>query len=163
MDRRLIVMRHAKSAWETAAPSDHQRPLSSRGRRDAPRVAKELGKRGWAPELVLCSDAERAKETWRRMSDAFEQAEARLLPALYLGGFEAVRDALSDLPAIARTVMVVGHNPGWEEMVGRLTSVAVRMTTANAALLCIEAPSWRQAMALAGQWRLERLVRPKEL
>jgi phosphohistidine phosphatase len=163
MDRRLIVMRHAKSAWDTPAPSDHERPLSSRGRRDAPRVAKELCKRGWAPELVVSSDATRARETWQRMSDAFDEVEARLLPELYMAGLDAVRAALGDVPPTTSTVMVVGHNPGWEELVERLTQVQVRMTTANAALLGIEASSWHEAMSMAGRWRLERLVRPKDL
>ena len=163
MQRRLIIMRHAKSSWNEEEPDDHERPLSNRGRRDAPRVAKELGRRGWIPELVLSSDAVRAKETWRRMADAFDEVETRLLPQLYLGGIDAVRDALRDVPSTTSTVMVVGHNPGWEEMVTHLTSVQVHMTTANAALLRIDAASWPEAVAMAGAWSLERLVRPKEL
>ena len=156
-------MRHAKSAWDTSAPGDHERPLNGRGRRDAPRVAKELCRRGWVPELVVASDAVRARETWQRMSDAFAEVEVRLLRELYLGGLDAVRAALGEVPATTSTVMVVGHNPGWEELVERLTQVQVHMTTANAALLRIEAPSWHEAMAMAGSWRLERLVRPKDL
>jgi phosphohistidine phosphatase len=163
MQRRLIIMRHAKSSWKKEEPNDHERPLSSRGRRDAPRVAKELGRRGWIPELVLSSDAARAKETWRRMADAFDEVETRLVPQLYLGGIDAVRDALRGVPATTATVMVVGHNPGWEEMVTQLTSVQVHLTTANAALVCVDAPSWPQAVAMVGAWSLERLVRPKEL
>jgi phosphohistidine phosphatase len=163
MQRRLIIMRHAKSAWNNEAPNDHERPLSSRGRRDAPRVAKELRRRGWIPELVLSSDAVRAKETWQRMSEAFDEVETRLLPQLYLAGIDAVRDALRDVPSTTSTLMVVGHNPGWEQMVTHLTSVQVHMTTANAAFVRIDAASWPEAVAKSGAWSLERLVRPKEL
>jgi phosphohistidine phosphatase SixA len=126
-------------------------------------VAKELARRGWIPELVLSSDAVRAEQTWRRMSDCIGEVETRLLPQLYLGGIDAVREALRDVPETTSTIMVVGHNPGWEEMVTHLTSVHVHMTTANAALVRVDAPSWPEAVAMAGAWSLERLVRPKEL
>jgi phosphohistidine phosphatase len=97
------------------------------------------------------------------MADAFDEVEARTLPELYLAGLGAVRRALGDVPSTASTVMVVGHNPGWEEMVQQLTGVQVHLTTANAALLQIDAASWTEAVATEGRWCLERVVRPKEL
>jgi phosphohistidine phosphatase len=164
MERRLIVLRHAKSDWDTDAPTDHERPLNKRGRHDAPRVGRRLAKLGWEPQLVLASDAARARETWLRMSDAFEDAiEVRYLPSFYLGGYDAVRTALEDVPAALSTLMVVGHNPGWEVMVGHLIGEAVELTTANAALLTVEAPGWPAAIAQAGHWELRRTVRPKQL
>jgi phosphohistidine phosphatase len=126
-------------------------------------VAKELSRRGWTPELVLSSDAVRATETWRRMADTFGEVETRLLPQLYLAGIDAVREALRDAPSTTSTIMVLGHNPGWEEMVTHLSNVHLHMTTANAALVRVDAPSWPEAVAMAGAWSLERLVRPKEL
>jgi len=163
MERRLIVMRHAKSDWESEAPGDHERPLSKRGRRDAPRVGKRLAKLGWKPELVLSSDATRATETWQRMSDAFEETEVRYLPSFYMAGPEAVRQAAADVPATVSTLLVLGHNPGWEGLLESLAGKQKRLTTANAALLHVEAESWPEALSKAGDWRLKKVIRPKDL
>ena len=60
--RRLVLLRHAKSAWPDVA--DHERPLAKRGRRDAPVVGRWLGASGYVPDAVICSTAARARETW---------------------------------------------------------------------------------------------------
>ena len=70
---RVIVMRHAKSSWKTDAPTDHARPLNKRGKRDAPRIARELELRGWVPQLVLSSDSKRTRQTFKRMRKEFEE------------------------------------------------------------------------------------------
>ncbi len=162
MLRRLIMMRHAKSAWDTDAPSDHARPLNKRGRRDAPRVGAHLAERGWLPEVVLSSDSARTRETWERMSAAFDRVEVCFLPTLYAAGVGEVAEALRRVPDQIGTVLMLGHNPGWEEVVERLTGAPVLMTTANAALLELEAESWAQAASSDG-WRMEAIIRPKEL
>lgn len=99
---RLIIMRHAKSSWRDPLLDDHDRPLNKRGRRDAPRVAAELQRRGWAPKAVIMSDSVRTTETWARMAAALAQppgADAVLSdPHLYHGhahsGAGAVQQAL---------------------------------------------------------------------
>jgi hypothetical protein len=73
MQRRLMIMRHAKSAWSSDVASDHERPLNKRGRRDAPRVGKRLAKLGWVPEFVVSSDSRRTRETWERMQRRFPE------------------------------------------------------------------------------------------
>ncbi|TVQ86759.1 MAG: histidine phosphatase family protein [Deltaproteobacteria bacterium] len=164
MKRRLILMRHAKSSWKGPEP-DHERPLNPRGRRDAPRVARELCALGWEPELVLLSDSRRTTETWQRMSRWFS-TEPQVVPrrSLYLSGFGAVQHELMGLPERASTALVLGHNPDWESAVSFLVGEPVRMTTANAALL--EFPpveSWEHAVARPSQARLITVIRPKEL
>ena len=62
--RRLVLLRHAKSDWPDDVP-DHERPLARRGRRDAPAAGRWLRKSGYVPDLVLCSTARRARETWQ--------------------------------------------------------------------------------------------------
>ena len=76
MQRRLMLMRHAKSAWTSHVPTDHERPLNERGRRDAARVGKRLAKLGWVPDLVVGSDSRRTEETWERMQKRFPRARA---------------------------------------------------------------------------------------
>ena len=98
MTRRLIVMRHAKSSWNSPAHSDHERPLNGRGRRDAPKIGAALVERGWTPELVLSSDAQRTRETFAGMSEFFPSAvEARYLTSFYHAGLGA---AQGELPAV---------------------------------------------------------------
>jgi phosphohistidine phosphatase len=161
---RLIVMRHAKSAWNTDAPTDHARPLNKRGRRDAPRMAEHLANIGWVPERVLSSDSQRTRETWARMSSEFDDhIEVQFTGLLYHGGMGAMQRVLEPLPPDITTAMVLGHNPGLEYAVEWLCGFDVRMTTANAALLLNEAPSWSQAVSTPGSWQLEDLLRPKEI
>ena len=160
----MIVMRHAKSDWHAGAATDHTRPLNARGRRDAPRIAERIVELGWEPELVLSSDATRTRETYDLMSPHFgENVVIHYLESLYHAGPRELADALEMVPAEVNTIMAVGHNPGWSAVVYWLTENDVSLTTANAALCHVEAASWSEAAALGGIWRLEDVLRPKEL
>ncbi len=166
MERRLIVMRHAKSAWEGDGP-DHERPLNKRGRRDAPRIGEHLRELGWAPERVWSSDALRTRETWELMKAELGGGGAEI-PAtftrdLYLCSVEQVSAVLSHAADTVHTALVLGHNPTWEEVVGRLTGALQPLGTCNAALLSVAADSWAHAVQMAGRWQLHEIVRPKEL
>ncbi len=163
MQRRLIVMRHAKSSWTSSATSDHERPLNGRGRKDAPRIAAALHARGWWPDAVVSSDATRTRETWALMAaaDVPEVADVRFEPGLYHAGWREVHASAATWPQRWETVLLLGHNPGWEALAARLSDVWAEMTTANAALLTCEAERWIEA--LEGQWELEETLRPKEL
>jgi phosphohistidine phosphatase SixA len=164
MERRIVVMRHAKSSWKTNAQSDHDRPLNKRGRRDAPRIGAKLAELLWVPERVLSSTAERTRQTWGLMEDAFEPTpQVSFDRALYLAGPTAVRDAVEALPDAVATVMLLGHNYGWEEVVEWLCGDEVGLTTCNAALLSAEGETWEEALAAAPGWRLHKVLRPKEL
>lgn len=162
MERRLILLRHAKSSWKEQGQRDQDRPLNKRGRRDAPRVAARLVELGWSPERVLLSDARRTRETWELMRSAFHPvpaAEER--PGLYLAGLEAIKAEAGRLPPTVRTALLLGHNPGWEEAASALSGEELAMTTANAVLLQGQGETW--AAALAGPWRRVDHLRPKEL
>lgn len=161
MDRRLIVVRHAKAAPADHGP-DHARPLTERGRRDARRVAERLVELGWVPQRVLSSDSARTLETWEHMSDRLP-AGIPLLPSrrLYNAGIPELKELLSEQPDEVSAVMAVGHNPGWENVVSLLTGNLVAMGTAHAALLLRPLPGWNRAFE-PGTWQLVELLRPKE-
>ncbi|HUB42627.1 MAG TPA: histidine phosphatase family protein [Streptosporangiaceae bacterium] len=114
--RKLVLLRHAKSAWPDDVP-DHDRPLGRRGRRDAPAAGRWLREAGCVPDYVLCSTARRARETWQ-----LAQVELRAEPTVAFepGVYDASADGLADLvrrlPPAARIVMVVGHDPGLPEL-----------------------------------------------
>ena len=164
MKRRLIVMRHAKSSWAEPGISDHARPLNGRGREAAPKVAHRLIEIGWQPEIVLSSDAMRTRETVDLMSMEFsEDVERQFLPELYLSGIREVVSVVSHIPSTTETVMVVGHNPGWEYVVQHLSGEEIVMKTGTAALLQTTAESWSEAIRLAGGWSVLDVIYPREL
>src|SRR5262245_36964441 len=129
--RTLLVLRHAKSSWKDSALDDHERPLNTRGRRDAPRVGKLVREHGLMPDIVLSSDAVRARLTAEAVAEAARYAgEIMLEPHLYLA---CAADILSLLPTVsenAQIVMIVGHNPGLEELVEQLTGEREDLPTA---------------------------------
>ncbi|MFK7929321.1 MAG: histidine phosphatase family protein [Myxococcota bacterium] len=160
--RRLIIMRHAKSDWNTGL-DDHERPLNKRGRRDAPRMADALVRLGWSPDVVICSSAQRTVETWGCMAGCFPDSVAvRIEPALYLAGLGAIQDAVHTLSDDVHTVLVLGHNPGWEGAASALSQQPMHMTTANAALIELVPTGWAEAISTPAR-RLHALLRPKEL
>lgn len=162
MERRLILMRHAKSAWGTLNSSDRERPLDPQGRRDAPRVAGRLVTLGWAPDRVLSSDARRTRETWELMAGAFEAAvEPLFTSALYLAGLEEIWTEAHSVQPDTQTLLVLGHNPGLEVALTTLSGRDEPMTPANAALLLGHGDDWPSA--LRGSWQLSALIRPEKL
>ena len=164
MSRRLILMRHAKSSLSSAGSIDHARPLNKRGQRDAPRVAAHLKSLGWSPDLVISSDATRTRETYRYICNGLDcDVPVSFQPTLYLGGLKEIRDAAKDLSDDIRTLLLLGHNPGWEEAASSLSSGSVFMTTANAALLTVEGLTWSDAFDPEVDWKLVAVIRPREL
>ena len=108
----LLVLRHAKSSWNDPTLDDHERPLNKRGRRDAPRMGKLVREYGLIPDVVISSDAVRARLTAEAVAEAARYAGEILLdPHLYMA---CPSDILSLLPMVrenAEAVMIVGHNP----------------------------------------------------
>jgi phosphohistidine phosphatase len=130
----LLVLRHAKSSWDDAALDDHERPLNKRGQRDAPRMGSLVRERGLIPDVVISCDAVRARLTAEAVVEAARYGGEILLDRrLHLAGPADVLSLLRTVGEKAETVMIVGHNPGLEELVGHLTGE--RGFVARAALL----------------------------
>jgi phosphohistidine phosphatase len=164
MPLRLIVMRHAKSSWDAAAPTDHARPLNKRGKDNAPVMAQRLVELDWVPNLVLSSDAARTRETYSLMSPALDTVtRVEYLPAFYSNGFGALRATVGEVPDAFDTVLALGHNPDWEEAVHWLSGESIVMTTANCVLLECDVDNWATTVEHRDQWRLVDVLRPKEL
>ena len=118
MSKTVLLLRHAKSSREDAELADFDRPLANRGRRDAPRMGRWMRKAGQTPDLVLCSDARRARETWAGVSETLESAAPVLFErGLYMAGAKAILHRLERLAANVGSVLVIAHNPGLEEAV----------------------------------------------
>lgn len=159
----LLLLRHAKSSWSRPDLPDHDRPLKKRGRRDAPKIGRLLPSEGIVPGLILSSSAIRARETAAAISKACGQSvELRLLRDLYLAGPGDHVLQLRAVPDGEERVMIVGHNPGLEELLEALTGARETLPTAALALIQIPIEHWRR-LALDGSSRLLRVWRPREL
>ena len=159
----LLVLRHAKSSWNDPALDDHERPLNKRGRRDAPRMGELVREYGLIPDVVISSDAVRARLTAEAVAEAARYAGEILLdPRLYLA---CPADILSLLPTVrenAGTVMIVGHNPGLEKLVEQLTGERQDLPTAALAQIGLPIDQWRD-LKLSTRGTLVGLWRPEEL
>ncbi|MFG2294390.1 SixA phosphatase family protein [Streptomyces sp. NPDC048603] len=113
----LVILRHAKSAWPPGVP-DRDRPLGPRGLRDAPAAGRLLARSVPRPDLVLCSPARRTHQTWELAAAAFATPPAlRLEPRLYAAAAEEILDLVRETPDEVGTLLVVGHNPGLQDLV----------------------------------------------
>ncbi|AJC61197.1 histidine phosphatase family protein [Streptomyces sp. 769] len=132
---RLIVLRHAKSSWPEGV-SDHERPLSGRGRRDAPAVGRWLRQQRCVPDLVICSTSRRTRETWELVAGELQPEYAPpatrgdhaapvapvapdvvFEPRIYAASASAVLQVLSGIPERCRTALVIGHQPAVQDLV----------------------------------------------
>ena len=168
MGRLLYVLRHAKSSWDDPALSDHDRPLAPRGRKAAKAIARHLRKEGVEPQLVLCSPARRARETLERIEPALARRGVKVEDALYGAGADALLGRLHEVGDAVASVMVIGHNPGLEDLVlavarpgARRDEVAVKFPTAALATLAFDGTRW--ADLAPGGADLVAYVRPRDL
>ena len=114
--RQLLLLRHAKSSWDDPALSDHARPLNARGRRAAAAIAQAMRELGLAPDIVLVSSARRTLQTLEALTPFEDPALIEPMDALYLAPWRSLLEAIQGVPETARSLMVVGHNPGLHEL-----------------------------------------------
>ncbi|MDI2029361.1 histidine phosphatase family protein [Saccharopolyspora sp. TS4A08] len=136
--RKLILIRHAKSAHPEGV-EDFDRPLGERGRRDAPAVGRWLRENAYAIEAVRCSPALRTRQTWELVG-AHIPAEPQVSydDRLYGGTAHQLLSIVREMPVTAMTTVIVGHNPGLEDLVHLLTGESVELKTSAVALLSSE-------------------------
>jgi phosphohistidine phosphatase len=121
--RTLLLLRHAKSSWDAA--DDHERTLAPRGVRAAALLGAYLAEEGRAPDLVLCSTARRAVETWQRVAAQLPKPPRVVLDAaLYLAAPERILARVQRADDRVRRLLVVGHNPGFQELALELAGSA---------------------------------------
>lgn len=153
--RRLVVLRHAKSAWPEGV-ADHERPLAPRGRRDAPAAGRALAEADCLPDLALCSTALRARNTWELASAQWgTPPPVRFDPRLYAADVPDLMGVLHEVSPEVETLLLVGHNPGLAELVldlagdsldNGLDVVRTKFPTSAVAVLSWHGTGW-QALA----------------
>ena len=169
--KRVFVLRHAKSDWADPGLSDHDRPLAPRGGRGADLLAAHVRDAGIAPDVVLCSTALRARQTFERVAKGLPAGTTVYHePRLYGPGPDELIRRLQELPDDVASAMLVGHNPGLEELVlelaadgspGLLERVETKFPTAALATLDAAVDKWSDINA--GTATLTALVTPSDL
>ena len=167
----LTLLRHAKSGWDDPVARDFDRPLNEKGRRAAGVVGQHLRREGVTFDHVVASPAIRVMETLDEVSSGFG---TRIAPAwdrrIYLASAATLLDVVRDLPAAASRALLVGHNPGLEDLALMLVPQSVdglrgevedKYPTATLAEMTFDVDDW--TAATAGGARLTRFVRPRDL
>jgi phosphohistidine phosphatase len=163
----LYLLRHAKSSWDDPGLEDHERPLAPRGRRDAKRIAAHLRRLDRRPELVLCSSAVRTRETLELLRPAIDTSTVRVEETLYAASSDELLARIRRVPDAVASVMLVGHNPGLQELALDLASAGdglnrLEQKFPTAALATLAVPETWSRLAPAGA-TLAAYVVPKQL
>jgi phosphohistidine phosphatase len=167
----LTVLRHAKSSWDEAELNDIDRPLNARGRKAARQVGRELERRHFRFDAVFASPATRVRETLEELAEGFgESWEIRFDERIYAASAETLFDLVRSIPEDVHAPLLVGHNPGLQELILRLTQddgadlrrrVGTKFPTAAVAAITLPVPRWDEVTLDSGEIR--ELILPREL
>lgn len=172
--KRLLLLRHAKSD-RTTSLGDRDRPLAARGRRDAPAMGKFMHRHALEPDRVLCSGAKRTRQTWTLVARELKsEPTVEISGALYLAPWNAIVNVLHETPRAAKTLLVIGHNPGLEDCAAALlrpqadaeerarrATMAEKFPTAALAVLDCDVANWNELEP--GTAGLTDFIRPRDL
>lgn len=143
MSKQLLILRHAKSDHGNRSLSDHDRPLNDRGRESAAKMGAFMRKRDLLPELVLSSSAVRTTETLSLLAQAAElHAKTEFQDLLYLASAPTMLESAATRAQEERCVMLVGHNPGSEDVLHVLGLGIHEMPTCSLAHIELDIDDW---------------------
>ena len=151
----LLVLRHAKTQPD-APNGDHARELTERGHEDAATMAASIHQQIGVPDVIVASDARRAMQTAEIVADGVGFTTAFAVePRIYAAGLSTLLDVVRGLPDDADRVILIGHNPGFEELAGALATgdKEVRLPTSAFAHLEFDAPGWSAIQPGSGRLR----------
>jgi phosphohistidine phosphatase len=166
--KRVYLLRHAKSSWKDVSLADRDRPLAGRGKRAAKATADHLEAEKVRPDLVLCSPARRTRETLELVASVLGEVEVMFEPGLYGATETELLERLGALPEEVDSVMIIGHNPGLEELALTLASEGaelprMREKYPTGALATIDLPADLWSTIEPGTGELVAYVRPGDL
>lgn len=158
----LLLLRHAKSSWKVADQPDFERPLNGRGEKSAPLMGRHLRGQKIEPDLILCSPAERARQTAALFVKAAGlSSELRYDERIYEASALQLLEVVAQADESAGTVLLVGHNPGLEELIMLITGETWLMPTAALAKIDLSTDKWGKVKEQTG--RTDWVVRPKDV
>jgi phosphohistidine phosphatase len=166
----LTLLRHAKSGWNDPVSRDFDRPLNPRGRKAARTVALEMKAQGLAFDLLLASPARRVIETLEEVQAVYGPLDPQFDQRLYLASTATLIEIVRATPDEVERLLLVGHNPGLEEIALRLShrdqgglrgEVEVKYPTGTVAEIGLPVEHWAQMEEGIGQ--IVRFIRPRDL
>jgi phosphohistidine phosphatase len=167
----LTLLRHAKSGWDDPVARDFDRPLNKRGRRAALTIGRAMRAEGMEFDAIIASPAARVVETLRDIAEGYGRAlEPRHDQDLYLASPAVLLEHVQRADDGAQRLLVVGHNPGLEQLAimlsgsdrsGKLSELADKYPTATVAVIEFDVGSW--ADVGKGGGALVRFIRPRDL
>jgi len=158
----LYLLRHAKSSWDDPALDDFERPLNKRGLKTAPVMGQLMRERNIDPDLVLCSPAMRTKETAKlAFKAAHLKPEVQYEENIYEAGLKDLLAVIRTVDNSVSTLMIVGHNPGMEELLYGLTGTVEEFPTAALAKISVKTKFWKDVSKVESV--LDWIVRPKDI
>jgi phosphohistidine phosphatase len=159
----LLLMRHAKSSWKDSELDDFDRGLSGRGKKDAPRMGELLKDEKLLPDYVVMSSARRARKTADHVAlTSGYRGECRLTEELYMAGPEEILNVIRQTPDSCERLLLIGHNPGLEELLERHVGAYTPLATAALAHLEVGIDTWPDLTSQT-PFTLVRLWQPREL
>lgn len=157
----LFVLRHAKSSWDNSELSDFERPLNSRGLDAARFIGGLIYTRNLEPQIIISSPAKRAKHTAVLVKELAEISKPVIYDErIYEASPLALFKLIHEFDDLYQSVLLIGHNPGFENLVRMLTGETVLMPTATLAKINLDIENWHELDAVSNE--LEFLIRPKE-
>ena len=158
----LLLLRHAKSSRDDPTLNDFDRSLNDRGKDDAKLMGRWLGRQQIVLDAAISSPAKRARQTTEIFLKAADVSLAASFDErIYEAGLQQLITIVSEIDPSRNTVLLIGHNPGFEDLAESLTGQHIRLATATLAGIELSVEEWRDVRPRAGKLRL--LVTPKEL
>lgn len=158
----LYLLRHAKSSWKDASLADFERPLKGRGREAAERMGRFLASKKVNISALISSPSVRTRETVEiLLRHSRLQVEPLFDQRIYEASLATLAQVVSEIPAENKSAMLVGHNPGMEELLAFLTHESRHMPTCALARISLDGVSWKEVDR--GTGKLEWFVVPKDL
>src|SRR5262245_27096448 len=160
--RTLYLLRHAKSSWKDETLRDFDRPLKGRGQKAAEQMGEVLAEEKLKSPLVISSPAVRAHQTIDLLLESSGLSiEPRFDDRIYEADVRTLLEVVQSIPASSDTAIMVGHNPGFENLLNYFTGESRHMPTCALAKIQFDAASWSEVTEQSG--RLELFVTPKDL
>ena len=168
----LTLLRHAKSRLANLGQADIDRPLNDRGKRDALAIGRHMASLKLEPQLVLCSPARRAKDTWELVAKKLKTSPLiKIEPNIYdFGDGTALMELLRRQGRDTKLILLVGHNPSIDGLAKKLVEkgsdqlrerLVKKFPTATFAVISLDLENWKAVKDDSGT--LLHFVRPKDI
>ncbi|WP_316804515.1 SixA phosphatase family protein [Pedobacter nototheniae] len=150
--KQLLLVRHGKSDWGTAAQTDFDRPLNKRGKENAPEMAERLLKRGFKFDLMVSSPAKRALTTAKYFAEAYQTENIQLEKLIYEANTTTLLKIVNSFGEDTDTVIMFGHNPGFTDFANELSDANIyNIPTAGMVLISFPFESWKMVSRGTGE------------